>query len=325
MTLHEIFTSRDFGDSSLIFAYDYHPMSKTLQEHHFPRDLGPRSRGAGGAGTIPEEVLWAYICQITNALKAIHTVGLAARCIEPSKIILSEKNRIRLAACAILDVVQYEMGVRPIKDLQQEDLVKFGKLMLSLATATPLGHLHIQTALDALAQKYSPSLGEAIKWLISTPSEDEPKTIENFIFGISSQMTGYFDLALQDGDQTKAVLAQELENGRIARIMMKMGMINERGDLGKVLNWSETGDKYQLKLFRDYVFHQVDADGKPVLSIGHILNCLNKLDAGVDEQIILTSADNETVFVPTYREIRGMLDRSFNELVKYKGNPAGAN
>nr|4D0K_B Chain B, PAB-DEPENDENT POLY(A)-SPECIFIC RIBONUCLEASE SUBUNIT PAN3-LIKE PROTEIN [Thermochaetoides thermophila]4D0K_C Chain C, PAB-DEPENDENT POLY(A)-SPECIFIC RIBONUCLEASE SUBUNIT PAN3-LIKE PROTEIN [Thermochaetoides thermophila] len=108
----------------------------------------------------------------------------------------------------------------------------------------------------------------------------------------------------------------EVENGRIARSLMKLLTILERGDYDGVPSWSETGDRYQLKLFRDYVFHRVDADGKPNLSIGHMLTCMSKLEAGVDENILLTSRDNETVFVLSYRELRQMYDRAFNELVK---------
>jgi PAB-dependent poly(A)-specific ribonuclease subunit 3 len=139
-------------------------------------------------------------------------------------------------------------------------------------------------------------------------------------------MTTYFDLALQDDDEKTMHLARELENGRIARSLMKLASITERGDLGSMQNWSETGDRYQLKLFRDYVFHQVDADGKPRLSMGHILTCMSKLDAGLDEMVVLTSRDNDTVFVLTYREIRQMFERSFNELLKYsKHGIPGAN
>ena len=41
--------------------------------------------------------------------------------------------------------------------------------------------------------------------------------------------------------------------------------------------WSETGDRYIIKLFRDYVFHQVDEAGRPVVDLGHVLGCLNKV------------------------------------------------
>jgi len=42
--------------------------------------------------------------------------------------------------------------------------------------------------------------------------------------------------------------------------------------------WSETGDRYLLKLFRDYTFHQVDENGKPFIDIAHIIQCLNKVN-----------------------------------------------
>jgi len=45
--------------------------------------------------------------------------------------------------------------------------------------------------------------------------------------------------------------------------------------------WSETGDRYIVKLFRDYVFHQVDEMGNPVLDLSHVLTCLNKVLAPI--------------------------------------------
>ena len=42
-------------------------------------------------------------------------------------------------------------------------------------------------------------------------------------------------------------------------------------------HWSETGDRYLLKLFRDYVFHQYDPEDKPVIDMTHVVQCLNKV------------------------------------------------
>lgn len=324
VTVHEVFTTREFGDSSLIFAFDYHPLSKTLQESHLQPVHGNRYRAPS---SVPENVIWGYICQIANALKTVHSSKLAVRCLEPSKIIISDNNRIRLSACSILDVVQFESNTKSVQELQQEDLIKFGKLILSLTTNTLPAHLNnIPAALETLAAKYSANLKDAVAWLVTPPNPGEPKSIEHFISGIANHMTTFFDLALQDNDEKQYHLARELENGRAARIMMKLMTIVERGELGGAQAWSETGDRYQLKLFRDYVFHRVDADGKPNLSIGHMLSCLNKLDAAIDEMVVLTSRDNETVFVLTYKELKQMFDRAFNELVKHsKTGAPGAN
>lgn len=50
-------------------------------------------------------------------------------------------------------------------------------------------------------------------------------------------------------------------------------------------SWSETGDRYMLKLYRDYLFHAVTEDGRPWLDHAHIVQSLNKLDAGVLEKV----------------------------------------
>jgi len=321
VTVHDIFTSREFGDSSLIFAYDYHPLSKTLQEVHFPQNTtGTRFKNAP---TVPEDTLWGYICQIASALKTIHTHKLAARCLDLSKIIVDSK-RIRLAACAILDVVQYESGAqKPLEDLQHEDLVKFGKLILALATNTLPSHLNDQSSLEfEKSNKYTPLLKQAVKWLLAPASPTEPKIIANFITGIADKITEFFDATLQDGDEMRVHLGRELENGRCARLMMKLDIINDNPDVqGMPKSWSEK-DRYYLKLFRDYVFHQVDGNGKPHISIGHMLSCLNKLDAGIEELVPMTTPDNLTSVVISYRELKNMVERCFNELLKHKSSGA---
>ncbi len=58
-------------------------------------------------------------------------------------------------------------------------------------------------------------------------------------------------------DEIMNELSKETENGRLVRILVKLGMMNERPDDDMDPGWSETGDRYLLKLFRDFVFHQV--------------------------------------------------------------------
>jgi len=338
VTVHEAFTTLNFNDSSLIFTYDFHPLAKTLQEHYFPNHssagIGSAPRYAANRpqqqaqSTIPGDVLWGYICQIANALQAIHSNKLAARCIELNKVLLTDKNRIRLGSCAILDVVQFETNNKTMEELQQEDLIKFGRLMLNLATnnPAPLNSNNTMTALENTRTKYGTGLYEALKWLVNPATENgNVPTIDLFITGISGHMVNAFDMALSSSDERTAQLAKELENGRMARNMFKLAMINERGDLAKrndrgeltkITDWSETGERLYLKLFRDYVFHQVDANGRPQLGIGHIVTCLNKLDAGVEEYVTLTTRDNFTCFYVTYKELKNMFERAWSDLMK---------
>jgi PAB-dependent poly(A)-specific ribonuclease subunit 3 len=60
----------------------------------------------------------------------------------------------------------------------------------------------------------------------------------------------------------------------------------------------------------------VDASGDPVVDLGHVLTCLNKLDAGTDERITLVSRDEQTCFIVSYKELKKALESSFQSLMK---------
>ncbi|KAI1299695.1 hypothetical protein F5Y03DRAFT_365325 [Xylaria venustula] len=311
VTTVEAFTTRDFNDSSLIFVHKYHPLSKTLAEHHFPITTNRFSRTA----PVPEKVLWSYLVQLSSALKVIHKAKLAARCIDITKVILTEKNRIRLSACSIFDVIHYEAH-RRTEELQQEDFFSLGKLVLSIGTNTPTRNIQdLRALLEQLGRTYSEELKERVAWLLSAP-QAQYKTADQLIRDLAPHVDDMFVASSNAYDETVNHLGRELENGRLVRLLAKLGTINERPEYDGDLNWSETEHRYTLKLFRDYVFHQVDSQGNPVLDLGHIISCLNKLDAGTDERIYLTSRDHQSTFLVTYRELKKQVQSAFGDLQK---------
>ncbi|GIK04710.1 PAB-dependent poly(A)-specific ribonuclease subunit 3 [Aspergillus viridinutans] len=313
VTVHDAFTSRSFQDSSLIFVTDYHPLSKTLAEQH----LGTGQQRFQGRHNvhIPEQILWGYMTQIANALKAIHSNGLAARVIDASKILLTGKNRIRLNACAIMDVVQFD-SQRTVAELQRQDLVNFGQLIVTLGANTPTVMHNPTKAMEHFTRAYSPQLKNSVFWLLNGMQKDQDRNIDIFITGISSQLMSTFDSALHLDDQLTSDLGRELENGRLVRLMTKLNFVNERPEYEHDRQWSENGERYFLKIFRDYVFHQVDAQGDPVVDLGHVISCLNKLDAGTEEKITLISRDEQSCFIVSYKELKKALESSFQALMK---------
>ncbi len=52
-------------------------------------------------------------------------------------------------------------------------------------------------------------------------------------------------------------LAKEVESTRLFRLLTKLCTVVDRAELNGDFGWAEYGDRYMLKLFRDYVFHQV--------------------------------------------------------------------
>lgn len=308
----DCFTNRGFGDSSLFFVTDYHPLSKTLAEHHHIGQSRP-ARGRNQQEPVPEAVLWTYIMQIASALKAIHGSGLAARILDPSKIILTGKNRVRLNGCGVLDVVQFEAQM-PLSQLQRQDLINFGLAILSVGSnMADVSQQNFARAMDQFKRYYKPDLQTAIVWLYSAAQNLE-KNIDQFITHISAQMTTAFDAALHVDDSLHIDLNREVENGRLFRLMAKLNFVTDTPSLGS--EWSEHGERFFLALFRDYVFHQVDAQNHPVVDLGHVLSSLNKLDAGTDERITLVSRDEQSCFIVSYKELKKGIESAFQDLTK---------
>ncbi|CZR51404.1 related to poly(A)-specific ribonuclease [Phialocephala subalpina] len=313
----DCFTTRAFGDSSLIFVYDYHPMSKTLVEQHAPTTNRYGNRSAHTP--IQEHVLWGYIVQIASAIRAVHEAKLAVRCMDPSKVLVTETNRIRLGACGILDVTKFETDQRNMADVQQEDFILFGRLILALASnnmGIASNNLPVKSHLDHLNRAYSIEFKDTLTWLLTPATPPDPKNFNEFLRGISGHVMSSFSNSLHANDTLTSQLTRELENGRLFRLMAKLGEINERPEYDNNPKWSETGERYMLKLFRDYVFHQVNAEGKPHVNMGHVLECLNKLDAGSNQTIKLISRDEQDCFIVSYKELKKQVEAAFQELIK---------
>jgi len=308
------FTNPGFGDSSLIFVTDYHPRSETLAQKHITpiTRFSHRSTNAH----VPEQLLWSYVVQVANALKVVHSAGLAARVIDPSKVILTGENRIRLNACAILDVIQHDT-LGTIAELQRLDLYQFGQLILTLGTNSPANTTSKpKQLLEQFSRFYSPHLQESVSWLLDHGHAERIDGIDIFLSTIASDVVNGFDASLHLNDELTTDLNRELENSRIVRLLTKLNFINNRPEYDQDQRWSEQGNRLYLGLFRDYVFHQVDAHGNPVLDLGHVLACLNKLDTGSEEKITLVTRDEMTVLVVSYREMKGCVEGAWQELVR---------
>lgn len=89
---------------------------------------------------------------------------MAYRCLDPTKVLLTSGNRLRLSCAAVPDVVTYDgNAANPltlILHYQQEDLIALGKLVLALACRNLLAvhRDNIQASLELVARSYSNDL-----------------------------------------------------------------------------------------------------------------------------------------------------------------------
>lgn len=340
VSLREVFTTKAFGDNSLVFVYDYHPGAETLLMRHFsgpdstlpvspdgtllfpsnPRSGVPNRHRPGHRSLMPERLIWSYIIQLSSALRTVHAAGLACRVIDPSKILLIGNSRLRINGCGIFDVLSFDASNSPnamIPHFQQEDLTSLGKLVLALAcySLQAVQREHIQQSLEYMAVNYSSDLKNLIIYLLSSPLSAHMKSVNDIMPMIGARFYTQLDAAQVKCDVLEGELAKEMENGRLFRILCKMGTINERPEFSMDPSWSETGDRYLLKLFRDYLFHHVTESGGPWIDLAHIVACLNKLDAGSPEKVCLVSRDEQSVLVVSYRDLKTCFESAFSEIL----------
>ncbi|XP_049852591.1 PAN2-PAN3 deadenylation complex subunit pan3-like [Schistocerca gregaria] len=268
-----------------------------------------------------EQFLWAILIQLLSALYTIHEMGLLVqRLFHPSKIIICGSSRVRISSTGIADLFDRPRpdGHGPSK--KTADISYLGQLMLKLAT-----NLNDATTQDLflLSSTYSPEFHYVLRRLLGYPRSGDhasfyptfPSLDENTretdprLFRHLSTIYDYCDALERE-------LQLELDNGRLFRLIVKLGFINERPEYDYNASWSETGNRYLLKLFRDYVFHQVDKSGRPVLNLSHVVDSLNKLDLGVQERILLMTRDEKSMFFIKYSELKHYLNESFSELYR---------
>nr|XP_039255415.1 PAN2-PAN3 deadenylation complex subunit pan3-like [Styela clava] len=322
--LREVFTSKAFGEHSLIFSHDYHADAETLMSRHFQNpnnNYASKTKwnnNGGKSGLLPESLIWTYVVQLTSALRCIHSAGLACRVMDPTKIIITGKSRLRVNGVGIFDVLGYDSShSNPrahMPQYQQDDLVALGKVVLALAcnSVAAFQRDNFPQSLELVVMNYSTDLKNFILYLL-TPQQ-RPRSVNDIMPMIGARFYTQLDSSIMRSDVIENELAKEVENGRLFRVISKLCIINERPGLGMERDWSETGDRYLLKLFRDHVFHQVSETGAPWIDMAHIVQCLNKLDAGVPEKICLMSRDEQNVLVVSYADLKKALNKCLEEL-----------
>lgn len=354
--LRQVFTTKAFGDNSVIFVYDYNPFSKTIMSCYFSNQVisthtshssimngystlsRPFSQQQNTRKFLPEQIIWNYIIQISSALRTIHQANLAFRSLDPTKILITSgwnentnsnnrgrDARVKLSCCGAFDILTLDTFHTSnhrayIQHLQQEDLVRFGQLCLAIATNNLSAFTqqdNIQEYLDLLPRTYSNDLRNLISYFISYKSnQNKPRSIDDIMPMIGARFYMQLDYFYLRYDYLYNELTKEVDNGRLLRLLSKLGTINERPEHQLDPNWSETGDRYMLKLFRDYLFHQCDENGKPWLDLGHIISNLNKFDIGSPEKICLISRDAQNVIIVSFEELKRCFESAIKDLMQ---------
>jgi PAB-dependent poly(A)-specific ribonuclease subunit 3 len=322
VAVRQAFATSEFQDvegvgegGSLVYVYDYIDLAQTL--HHWRHHTTD-----GAAASRHLTVLWDVIVQVSLALRLIHSRGLAARCIHPSKILVSSRFRIHINCVGLIDAIHHSAithQTSSMADMQAQDLMDLGKIIIAMATGLDFSELFPGPAAPTR---------EALRELVASSTGHLPRSIQEvldcLISGESSAesiiaMSGsYIAFKAEQLESAQDILMSELRKGvditRLQRMLVKISAITDRPHLLDDWRWASTGDRYIVQLFRDYIFFQVDDTARPFFDVGHVTDCLAKVDIGSFEPIMLMNRDGSTVLITNFNDVRRCIDSSFKEI-----------
>lgn len=344
--IKEGFTTGAFGDRSLVLVYAWEDASSGLvldkwleretKSSHIQQNVSkdslkfnqfhqtdfnsqsqPRDQAAAKIGTavLREAQIWRFVSQICTLIYQTHSKNLALRNIIPDSLIVTPNDRLMLRDVGLLDLLMpYEETGRNIVQIQQEDFLALGHLVLFLCSQSNLSVLtDLNIAINYMASIYSTELKNLVTYLLG----NNMKSGAELSALIAPKIMEEIENVNSYSCKLESELCREIENGRLFRLITKLNFILERAEFQMDPHWSETGNRYLLQLFRDYVFHQVDHDGKPILNLAHVLRCLNKLDVGSPERVMLVSRDERSCLVVSYKDLKKCVDEAFGDLARF--------
>eukprot|EP00537_Pseudo-nitzschia_pungens_P013749 CAMPEP_0172386078 /NCGR_PEP_ID=MMETSP1061-20121228/3676_1 /TAXON_ID=37318 /ORGANISM="Pseudo-nitzschia pungens, Strain cf. pungens" /LENGTH=583 /DNA_ID=CAMNT_0013115333 /DNA_START=438 /DNA_END=2189 /DNA_ORIENTATION=- len=299
-TLHQCFVAQ----RAVFFVHQYIPGTQSFLQIANPPSLS-------------EPVIWSAICQMVTVIRRVHGARLAVRTLDLRHTLLQMdalRLKVFLNCSGIVDALEFEAR-KSLQELQAEDMRKFGRWILSIVTGTNItastDAQTVQTCERYCMQNYSRDLRHFILTLIRSQN---PPSILDVSRALPGRLMDELDSTQLSLLRTEKALSGEYESGRALRLLLKLGFVNERPENGANRRWSQSGDCYVLTLFRDYVFHQADGAGNPVMDLGHVVTALNKLDAADEEKIVLSSRDGKSLMVVSYADVARCLNSAYHEL-----------
>ncbi|KAF0727110.1 hypothetical protein Ae201684_014846 [Aphanomyces euteiches] len=296
--LHRAFVSH----GALFFLCEFYPGAVSLHQKYIAASAAPS-----------EAFLWTLLTQLSGALRVVHAAQLACKAIHARRILVTAHDRIRITGLGVLDVLEYDsLKSKPrVESLQREDVWNVGKVLYAVASRREWHASNQLQGLTDMRSIYSSTLCQIVENLL----DQTISNVQELSQPLHDHLFDELDTQARLADECEHQLASEYQNGRMLLLLMKLGLVNERPELYQDPSWAETGDRYLLQLFRDYVFHQVDEMNRPVVDFGHVVDCLNKLDSASPEKILLSSRDGQSILVASYAEVHRCVQQTFSDLL----------
>jgi len=291
-------------EEAFFFVYQYIPGVVRMRD----RLVGSPSR---------EEAVWSMICQLVSVIRKVHLAGMAVRTLDARHLLVqadSMRERWYVNCAGVPDALGWELH-KSVDQLQVEDIRQLGYLIISWATGTEVNASTNSAAMGRCSQFFKGNFSEELCELaMSLTRSKTPPSITDLCRNLSGRIMDEMDHAELNMQRTERALGVEFEGGRMLQLLLKLSFANEQSEFDPNRQWAQSGDCYIVKLFRDFVFYQVDDDGNSDMDLGHVTMALAKLDAAAEEEIYLTSRDGESSMVVSYASVARCLESVYQEL-----------
>ena len=117
----------------------------------------------------------------------------------------------------IPDIIEFESR-KNLTELQMDDIVKLGRLALSLVTRAIINPSNTEEAMAVCKAHYSLDLQKCVAALLSSRY-----SIANICQMFHDRFQDEFDTSMAAGDVLHSHLRNEYENGRLLRLLFKLG------------------------------------------------------------------------------------------------------
>ena len=191
---------------------------------------------------VSDRIMWSYISQLVAVLRNIHGTSMACRCLTPAHVLRTSGGRLRVSCVGVVDVLEFEAR-KHLADLQREDVRDLGRLILALGTRAiipPATDVAGMQKAAAIFQTHYPA--ELYNFAVACLSK--PLSIFDVCGLMGHHVFEELDVVQSVADGYEAQLSREFESGRSLRLLLKLGFVNERPELGIDRQWAETGDRY---------------------------------------------------------------------------------
>lgn len=111
--------------------------------------------------------------------------------------------------------------------------------------------------MHSVSRNYSEDMFKLIRYLLSPTGPTHVKSLHDLMPMIGARFYSELGAQMAYSSVLEGEVSKELHNGRLFRLATKLEFVIDRPEQADDPRWSDTGDRFLLKLLKDYIFHQV--------------------------------------------------------------------